>query len=72
MTEEVKYKPIVQYKHIDYVTNLVVGQRTYVVPIDHTSSLVVNGEPALVSRIMYVGEGGYFETMSTRYVRVDD
>lgn len=67
------WKPIVQYKALrdaDLSTDLIVGQRAWVIPLDHPSYLVRNGFPAIVSVIKYVGEDGYFETNNTRYVRV--
>jgi hypothetical protein len=70
--EEIKYKPIVQYKAVEGVTDLVVGSSAFVVPLDHVSSIVVNGQPVWTSTIKYVGEDGYFETQNTRYVHVVD
>lgn len=69
---EDKYKPIVQYRPIEGCTDLKVGQRTYVIPLDHPSYLVINGGMCLVSNIKYISEDGYFETNNTRYVRVGD
>lgn len=46
-----------------------VGGRAYVVPIDHTSPYVTNGEVALTSRIVdYDETTGIFETQNTIYI----
>lgn len=43
--------------------------RAYVVPVDHTSPYVTNGEVALTSPIVdYDETTGIFETMNTIYI----
>jgi hypothetical protein len=59
-------KPIVQYHPTDYPT--VVGDRAYVVPLDHPRK-GLNGQYVTTSQVLsYDSVTGEIETMFTRYV----
>ena len=43
------------------------GTGVVLVPVDHTSPFVTNGEPAVTSAVTRVGDNGEFETKNTIY-----
>jgi len=59
------HKPVVHYRsHPD--SYLKVGERAYVLPIDHPSPLVSNTKMVFTSRVVSLNSEG-FETMNTIY-----
>lgn len=63
-------KPIVHYKGDALVR---IGHGTWILPIDHPSALVENETPNLTSKVIYIDKRtGDFETMNTRYRKVQD
>lgn len=61
-------KPVVRYKPVGG-TEIEVGYRARVIPLDHPSPLIDNGYYASTSPVLsYDPETGNFETQNTRYV----
>jgi hypothetical protein len=67
--DEKKEKQTVQYLISPY-TNIVVGQRALVIPMDHPDTInVTNGVHAFTSEVIaYNSETGEFETRNSRYL----
>jgi hypothetical protein len=62
-------KPVVKYRAVPTYA-IKVGGRGVVIPIDHPN-LDVNNDVAFTSRIVSIELNGDFETLNTKYVRVD-
>lgn len=63
-------KPVVKYTPVEGA-RIEVGFSAVVIPHDHASYLVVNGEYAYTSRVIEVREGGEFETINSVYQLAD-
>lgn len=63
-------KPVVKYTPVEGA-RIEVGISAVVIPHNHESYLVTNGEMAYTSRILEVREGGEFETLNTVYQLAD-
>jgi hypothetical protein len=59
-------KPVVFYK-TDIKPTLVVGERAWVFPINHTSPWVSNKYKAYTSKVLRVLASGVFETQNSIY-----
>lgn len=64
-------KPVVHY-YKGSNTNIVVGDRVTLWPVDHTSPYVSNENYAITSRVVEVFENGVFETLNSRYVPLEE
>ena len=65
-------KKVVHYERASVFTPVKIGERAVVVPVDHTSHFVRNGEAAITSRVVAIDETtGTFETANSIYVPTD-
>lgn len=59
-------KQVVFYKS-DILPDVKVGQSAFVIPLNHTSEWVSNNKIAQTSDVIFIREGGVFETLNSIY-----